>query len=81
MIVEQKCTVETLGDVLQSQTIAITYMKAMMGNLTCSYYILVLHIVFAQSDTAATIYFIAQFCVASIRERRLLNSVFSVKFS
>ena len=34
--------------------------------------------VFARSDAAATIYFIAQFCAASIWERRLL--VFSVKF-
>ena len=36
--------------------------------------------IFARSDAAATIYFIAQFCAASIWERRLLNSVFSVKF-
>ena len=40
--------------------------------------------IFAWSDTAATIYFIAQFCAASIREqllieRRLLKSVLSVK--
>jgi len=30
-------------------------------------------IVFAPSDTTATIYFIMQFCVASIRERRLIK--------
>ena len=35
--------------------------------------------VFARSDAAAIIYFITQFCAASIREWRLLNSVVSVK--
>ena len=30
--------------------------------------------VFARSDAAATIHFIAQFCVATIRERRLYDS-------
>ena len=30
--------------------------------------------VFARSDAAATIYFIAQFCAASIRERLLIKS-------
>ena len=30
--------------------------------------------VFAQSDAAATIYFVHQFCVASIRERRLFEN-------
>ena len=37
------------------------------------------HTISARSDAAATIYFIAQFCAVSIRERRLFNSVFSVK--
>ena len=32
--------------------------------------------IFAQSDGAATIYFITQFCVASIRERLLIEKVF-----
>ena len=32
--------------------------------------------VFARSDAAATIYFITQFCAASIRERRLLKKSF-----
>ena len=36
-------------------------------------------IVFAWSDAVATIYFIVQVCVASNRERCLLNSVLSVK--
>ena len=36
--------------------------------------------VIAQSDATATIYFIAQFCAASIRERHLLNSALSVKY-
>jgi len=31
--------------------------------------------VLARSGAAATIYFIAQFCTASIRERRLFNEV------
>ena len=35
--------------------------------------------VFTRSDAAATIYFIMQFCAASIWERRLLNSVLLVK--
>ena len=35
--------------------------------------------VFAWSDAAATIYFITQFCVATNRECRLLNSVLLVK--
>ena len=39
----------------------------------------VISTVFARSDAAATIYFIRQFCAASIRERCLLNSVLSVK--
>ena len=30
---------------------------------------------FSQPDATATIYFITQFCAASIRERRMLNSV------
>ena len=30
--------------------------------------------VFARSDTAASIYFINQFCVASIQEQRLFKS-------
>jgi len=30
--------------------------------------------IFGQSDAAATIYFITQFCVASIRERLLIES-------
>ena len=30
--------------------------------------------VFARSDAAATIYFVHQFCVASIRERHLFRS-------
>ena len=30
--------------------------------------------VFAQSDTTATIYFVCQFCVASIRERQVFMS-------
>ena len=30
--------------------------------------------IFARSDAAATIYFIARFCAASIRERRLIKS-------
>ena len=34
--------------------------------------------VFARSDATAAIYFIAQFCVASIREQCLLNSVLGV---
>ena len=37
------------------------------------------HTVFARSNAAATIYSIAQFCAAFIRERRLLNSGFSLK--
>ena len=35
--------------------------------------------VFTRSNAMATIYFIMQFCVASNRERRLLNSVLSAK--
>ena len=35
--------------------------------------------VFARSDAVATIYFITQFCAASIRERHLLNSMLLVK--
>ena len=30
--------------------------------------------IFARSDAAATIYFIAQFCAASVREQRLIES-------
>ena len=37
--------------------------------------------IFAWSDTMTTIYFIAQFCVASIREWRLFNSVWKMKKS
>ena len=47
--------------------------------LSCALVELNLHTVFARSDAVATIYFITQFCAASIREQRLLNSVASVK--
>ena len=40
---------------------------------------MVTHTVFARSDAAATIYFIMQFCEASIREWHLLHSVLPVK--
>ena len=46
-----------------------------IGGLLCSHK----HTVFARSDATATIYFIVQFCAASIREQHLLNSVLSVK--
>ena len=38
------------------------------------YWTLAVSTVFARSDAAATIYFIAQFCAAFIRERLLIES-------
>ena len=44
----------------------MTYCDCMMTQYYCAFMIIT---VFARSDAAATIYFITQFCVASIREK------------
>ena len=44
------------------------------GQISNSIIHMTLYTIFARSDAMATIYFITQFCVASIRERLLIES-------